>query len=383
MKKVLFMQIKGNSLGGVWFVNKLLSEKLIEKGYQVNFLNIRNNTDIKVEYNNLINMITINEKDKWEILHLSDLKLNLKNHNYSKFLKNFIIFIKGHIKLKFDFIKASKIIKEINPDYIINSHYQLLNVLDKRSLSKCINVHHSSYDILKKEIKNYNTLKKYNGKITYAWLCKSSQDKAIEDGFINNNYIYNPIKFKTDKIADVINNKKIITIARLTSPEKRINLMLKIVDRVLKKHKDWTFELYGPGEINEECMEIVNSNKQIKLMGPTNDVEKVLLSSSIYLSTSCFEGFSLSILEGYECGVPSFAFNFGESCMEQIPNSCGIIINDDDIKEFENKLDKLMSDEKKLAELSKHSKEFARKFSADKIVDNWIKLFKEMSGKND
>ena len=41
MKKILFLQIKGNSLGGVWFVNKSLGEEFIRRGYHAEVLAIR------------------------------------------------------------------------------------------------------------------------------------------------------------------------------------------------------------------------------------------------------------------------------------------------------------------------------------------------------
>ena len=43
MKKVLFVQIKGKSKAGVWFVNKTIGEELIKNGYEVEILSIRNN----------------------------------------------------------------------------------------------------------------------------------------------------------------------------------------------------------------------------------------------------------------------------------------------------------------------------------------------------
>ena len=43
MKKVLFLQIKGNSLGGIWFVNKTLGEEFLNRSYDVRVLGIRNN----------------------------------------------------------------------------------------------------------------------------------------------------------------------------------------------------------------------------------------------------------------------------------------------------------------------------------------------------
>ena len=42
MKKVLFLQNKGNNYGGVWQVNKLVGEELQKNNYVVSIVSIRN-----------------------------------------------------------------------------------------------------------------------------------------------------------------------------------------------------------------------------------------------------------------------------------------------------------------------------------------------------
>ena len=117
--------------------------------------------------------------------------------------------------------------------------------------------------------------------------------------------------------------------------------------------------------------------KQIKLMGVTNNPKKELLSSSINLNTSSYEGFSLSILEANECGVPTLSLDFGESVHEQILNNqTGIIVESKE--DYINKLKELMLDEKKLLQLSKNVKEFSNNFHIEKIIDKWLDLFNEL-----
>ena len=109
-------------------------------------------------------------------------------------------------------------------------------------------------------------------------------------------------------------------------------------------------------------------------MGITNNPQKEFLSSSINLNTSPSEGFSLSILEGNECGVPTIAFNFGESVEEEIlDNKTGIIAKD--INDYQEKLIELMDNSEKLTELSNNAKEFSKNFEIENIINNWIKLF--------
>ena len=62
-----------------------------------------------------------------------------------------------------------------------------------------------------------------------VWLTNNTCKDAINDGFTNSICIYNPIRFNTKKKANVIKNKKLITMCRLSSEEKRLDLMVEIV----------------------------------------------------------------------------------------------------------------------------------------------------------
>ena len=336
MKKVLIYQSVGNSNGGVWFVYETLATSLIKKGYDVCILSFRENKGKKViNTNQNFEMHTINKKNVWEITRFTEIKENIKKLNIIKTVKlSFIKLIEETIFLK-DKIKAKKYIKEYNPDYIICSHYQLLDSIPKEYLKKTVFQQHTSFKVtLNSFPKTIKILDKYKNKIhSFVWLTENTCKDAIEYGYTNSSYVYNPIKFTSNQRAEVSKNKKLITISRLNSPEKRINMMLEIAREVLPNHKDWTLELYGSDRLDDYCMDIINSNNQIKLMGLTNDVKEKLLTSSIYLSTSSYEGFPLSIIEAYECGVPCISFNYGESCKEQIKDGVtGYVIEQDNIK---------------------------------------------------
>jgi len=374
MKKVLFLQIKGKSKAGVWFVNKTIGEELIKKGYDVTILAIRNNPgDIKLEHDPKMKLHTINPIDLWEISRKKDIKS----------IKTFIKYIKEHKKLKEDYKKAKEYIRNLNPDYIIASHYQCLDFVPKEYYSKTLHEQHSSMSDVYSKRANLKTLKKYNRKIFgMIWLSKATKNEADRIGLKNNYCIYNPVRFNFDDKADVVNNKKLITITRINNTEKRINLMIEIVDDVLRKNPEWTFELYGSGYIDENTKKLIDSNPQIKYLGSTDVAEKKLLSASINLNTSIYEGFSLSILEASMCGLPTVSFNFGESVFEEIiDNETGYIVEQNDIHAYKNKLNYLMNDIEKLEKMSNNNKKFSQQFVVDNVIDDWISLFNKIDNK--
>lgn len=375
MKKVLFLQIKGKSKAGVWFVNKTIGEELIKKGYDVTILAIRNNPgDIKLEHDPKMKLHTINPIDLWEISRKKDIKS----------IKTFIKYIKEHKKLKEDYKKAKEYIRNLNPDYIIASHYQCLDFVPKEYYSHTLHEQHSSMKDVKSNKANFNKLKNYSKKIFgLIWLSKATQNEAEKLGFLNNHCIYNPVRIKTEKTADVIKNKKLVCITRIENVQKRIDLMIDIVNKVLSENPNWTFELYGSGVIDDKSLDILNNNHRMFYKGRTDNPMDVLLSSSINLNTSLFEGFSLSILEASMCGIPTVSFNFGESVYEEIINDeTGYIIENDNVDEYIEKLNLLMNNSEKMSELSQNNKKFANKFYVENIIDDWTDLFDKIDEKN-
>ena len=171
MKKILILQNKGNSIGGIWFVNQTLATSFSNLGYEVEVLAVRNVPGKKrVKENEKFKIDTINSHDLWEITHKSDVLKSIKKFSFFRTLYKYIV---DNYKLKKDYKKMGNYIINYNPDYIIISHYELINAVPKKFLTKSIYHHHTS---LRESIKNKSirkTLIKFNNKIRFLFLTKS------------------------------------------------------------------------------------------------------------------------------------------------------------------------------------------------------------------
>lgn len=385
MKKLLILQNEGKALGGIWFVNKSISEKLVELGYQVEILSIRNALiPSELVIDKRVKLRTVNETDLWGVTRKKEILQLVMKFKLPQAVKKYFKRL-GELKvLERDYEKVRDYIRETKPDYILSTHYQLLDAIPKEFLGRTIHEQHTSFYATKMVRDNIRVFDKYKDKIKFVWLTKSTYEEASMNGYVNSSYIYNPVRFSGEKAANVVKNKKLITISRLSS-EKRIGLMIDIVKDVFrdKKFKDWTFEIYGKGELESEILEKISDNKQIIFKGATSDPEHEFLGASINLNTSLFEGFCLGVIEGAYCGVPTVAFDFGESILEEIvDNKTGVIIPKEDIAGYKKSLKKLMSDDSKLLEMSKNCREFASQFKIDSIIDKWLELFLEIDKSN-
>ena len=374
--KILFLQNKGKSYGGVWQVNKTVGEALINDGYDVTVLSIRENKgDYEPTYNKKMHVETLNKVDLWETYSWTEIINDLKKIKFKDFFSKLKNRLHHNKTIKLDTKRLNEYIDKLKPDYIVASQYQLLDMIPKNYYEKTFFEQHCSFKESWSHKATRKTLIKYKDKVKYIWLCKNTLDEAIKHGLNNGTYVYNAVRFETNKKADVKKNKKLIAIARINS-QKRIDKMVEYVEEIFKdkKYQDWSLEIYGDGDEFNKIKKMISSS-QIKLMGPTNNPMDLLLSSSISLNTSDFEGFALTILEANECGVPTVTLDFGESAKEEVlDGKTGFVAKDK--TDYIKKLKLLMDDSNLLEKMSDEAKKFNNQFRIKNIVKVWEGLFK-------
>lgn len=382
MKKIIFLQSKGNALGGVWFVNRSIGEALLAYGYDVTILNIRNEQGVDpLEYDKRMKMFTINEKDIWGIKPYSYGVSLIRHFHIVQGIHSIFLTWKRRKGLYADYEKAKQFIRDANPECIITTHYQVLDAVPEEFLSRTIHEQHTSFQITSAHKGTMKVLQEYNGKVHYLWLTKATCESARKAGLKKNYFMYNPLRFENDEISDVITHKTLVTVARLDT-EKRLHLMIDAVKEIFKdkKFQTWKFLIYGDGELLDELKQQAKDCKQIIFMGNTDNPKGAFLKSSINLCTSEFEGFPLSIIEAYACGVPTVSVNFGEAAYEVIQQQkTGIVVGHDDMDAFIHNVRTLMEDETMLRNLSENAFAYAKQFYIENVVQKWIQLFDEIA----
>jgi glycosyltransferase involved in cell wall biosynthesis len=174
--------------------------------------------------------------------------------------------------------------------------------------------------------------------------------------------------------------KRIIAIGRLRR-EKGFIRLIDIWKSVASRYPDWKLDLYGDGEqANELKLKIKNEHVQrITIQGFCDNLSKEYSSSSILVSTSFFEGFSLVILEAMKHGVPCIAFDcpFGpRSIIED--NKNGFLVEDGNISLFADRVCKLIENESLRKKFGADAIERSKHFDIDSIMNQWRILFEEL-----
>src|SRR5699024_1432068 len=164
--------------------------------------------------------------------------------------------------------------------------------------------------------------------------------------------------------------------------QKGLHFLLSAGNRIAVSIPEWNLELYGEGPLRPRLQEMIDdlSIPRVKLMGKTDRVGDVIVSSEVHVLSSEHEGRPISIVEAGLVGDPTVTFAWAPGGRELIQSGRdGVVVPPLNTEELAQELLRVARDESLLEHLSKHCTEDMQRFLPSKIVDRWENLFVEMS----
>ena len=114
------------------------------------------------------------------------------------------------------------------------------------------------------------------------------------------------------------------------------------------------------------------------LLGRQPEILTYYESASIFMMTSAYEGFGITLTEAQQMGVVPIAFNSYESLQDIITHKeSGVIVPNNDIKSYIKELSELMKNDSYRIRLAQNGLESCKRFSKEKITERWIRLLEE------
>ena len=267
-----------------------------------------------------------------------------------------------------------KKVQKIKPDFLIFSSPYEINVLCKIKAKK-IFVQHTSLEEYKRSYLYKKENEKMLKEIPDYFVFLSSYDKEnfckklnLDEGkakVIRHSSIVELLKIKKQK------NKKLIMITRIDNEQKRIDLAIKL----MKKLPEYTLDIYGNGPDVEYCQKIIEKEtiNNVFLRGSTDKVQEKLDESGIFIMTSDYEGYPISLIEAMRRGLPLVIRDTFDSAKDIVIDN-GVLLD----KEWNE--DKFVEAVRKIYNnyeyYSENSKKLGRRHSPEVIKEEWIKLIK-------
>lgn len=199
----------------------------------------------------------------------------------------------------------------------------------------------------------------------------ASSEKLIS---INNPSPLNPIFSSLEK-------KKICLFCARLEPQKGIDYLIDIWTIIENRRKDWQLIIVGNGSQYQKIVDCISQRNltNIQMMGYQSDTSNYYSQASIFLMTSIFEGWGMTIVEAKTHGCVPIAFNSYASATDVINDGIdGILIAPFDVNKYADNLLMLMDDYEKRKELSINAINDSQRFSIEIIKNQWIALFQSL-----
>lgn len=186
--------------------------------------------------------------------------------------------------------------------------------------------------------------------------------------------IPNPLPFILDNKSDC-RAKKIISVGRLEKG-KGFDLMIEICADIFQHYTDWTLDIYGQDDGERKYLDKMIADRKMSdriiIHNPIENIQEKYIESSIFITTSRIESFSLVLLEACEAGLPCVAYDVPSGPRDIIQdNFNGYLVKDLDDVEFKNKLSNLMDSEALRKKFGINSICKASEFDLNKIIMQW------------
>ena len=205
----------------------------------------------------------------------------------------------------------------------------------------------------------------------------TEEDKQLWRNNNKVNVMPNPNSFIPSTVSSG-KHKKVIAVGRYTALKRFDNLLL-IWKMIAHRFPDWCLEIWGEGEQRTQLEDLIKElgiSNSAFLKGYTADVEKQLITSSIFALTSDFEGFGLVVIEAMACGLVPVCFACPSGPKDIITDGeDGFLIPMNDLKLFAEKLVSLMTYEETRVEMSRKAMKRANDFALEKITQRWMDEF--------
>ena len=328
-------------------------------------------------------------------IHIIQLNINFEKLWQCPFYRKIIIYLFKQIKYK---KKLKKILLNIRPDITVSLLRREINFINSiHDGSKKIGELHFN----KNNYRNFN--KKYLPHFLNCYITKEWQKKLIDeikklDKFIvltqedkktwteldNIQVIPNPIKYYPKESSTCL-NKKVIAVGRYTW-QKGFDMLINSWNIVHEKHPDWQLNIYGGGNYKayQELVNKKNLHLSIICHQATKNIYEKYIDSSIFVLSSRYEGFGLVLTESMSCGLPvvSFACPCGPKDIIK-DREDGFLVENGNVEQLADKICYLIEYENERISMGKKAKENVKRFDKEKIMQQWIDLFNELTKKEE
>lgn len=178
---------------------------------------------------------------------------------------------------------------------------------------------------------------------------------------------------------EIVEKNMIIFVGRLQK-QKNPSMLIHAFNQLKEKYREYKIVYLGDGELREELLKLVDNyglQNNVLFVGQVSNVYDWLVSASLYVLTSDFEGLPNALMEAMALGVPVIATDCPCGGPRELIKGSdqGFLIPCGDINILAGTIDRILSNKKLRDRMRVEASKRAEEFHPDKIFNKWEKYF--------
>lgn len=174
-------------------------------------------------------------------------------------------------------------------------------------------------------------------------------------------------------------DEKIITHVSNLRKVKRVKDVIKVFAKIHQKQKSKLI-IVGDGPERETATQLaydLDVRKNILFLGKSDEIDKILCFSDLFLLPSEKESFGLSALEAMAHGVPVISTNTGGIPEVNKDGYSGFLSDVGDVDDMAKNALSLLQSEEKLQLFKNQAREVAESYDLGKVLPGYLKLYEK------
>ena len=268
---------------------------------------------------------------------------------------------------------------------ISGNNTMLLGLIQPLITQKTIGWEHSSYEgyfnrrtgAFKNRLATYVSCARRLNQIVV--LNDDIQSKFNQCAISNTTVISNPRSFSMAQKASM-SNHTFITCGRIEA-EKGYFDLVRAFHQVHQSFPDWKLIIVGGGSLQRKLEKLVSHLKLsafITVTGYVKNVQSYLLQASVYVITSRWEGFPMSITEALEAGLPVIGYDIPALKPLITPQEEGIIVPAFDSNQLAAAMKTLAGNTDLRTRMSEKAILKSASLSPEQVSAKWNELFQRL-----
>jgi len=175
--------------------------------------------------------------------------------------------------------------------------------------------------------------------------------------------------------------RHIIAMGRLDH-QKGFDLLIRAFSRIAPAFPEWGVIILGEGSQRvplERQIAASGLSDRIILPGILSQPFSLLMQCDIFAFPSRYEGQGMALMEAMACGLPAVSSDCPSGPSSIIRNGAdGFLVPPGDIDAFAGAMETLMRNEDLRVRMGNAAKGVAERFGIDVIIEQWLRLFREL-----